>query len=80
MSAIFGVVHLRGQPVCQTDLDLMAAASRSGGPDGGGCWKSGNIGLGMQLMRITAEDFLEKQPLSIYCRVLLNSNEFVYVP
>jgi hypothetical protein len=24
--------------------------------------------------------FLEKQPLSIYCRALLNTNEFVYVP
>ncbi|MBK5294445.1 MAG: DUF1553 domain-containing protein, partial [Acidobacteriia bacterium] len=24
--------------------------------------------------------FLEKQPLSLYCRALLNANEFVYVP
>ena len=24
--------------------------------------------------------FLSKQPLAAYCRVLLNSNEFVYVP
>jgi hypothetical protein len=24
--------------------------------------------------------FLEQQPLAVYCRVLFNSNEFVYVP
>jgi hypothetical protein len=28
----------------------------------------------------TAQRFLERNPLAIFCRALLNSNEFVYVP
>jgi Protein of unknown function (DUF1553)/Protein of unknown function (DUF1549) len=30
--------------------------------------------------RKIGSEFLERQPLAAYCRVLLNSNEFVYVP
>lgn len=63
MSAIFGLVYLNGQPVAQTDLDLMAGALLAHGPEGGGTWKQGNIGIGQQLMCITPEDFLEKQPV-----------------
>src|SRR5580704_9874080 len=56
MSAIFGIVHFDGQPVAESDLNLMSAALAAHGPDGEGVRLDGNVGLGQRLMRFTPED------------------------
>lgn len=61
MSAIFGLIHLDGQPADEHDLDLMAAALAAHGPDGNYVWRDGHVGLGQRLMRFTPEDCLDRQ-------------------
>jgi asparagine synthase (glutamine-hydrolysing) len=63
MSAIFGIVHFDGAPVAEGDLNLMSAALVRHGPDGGGVYLDGNVGLGQRLARFTPEDCLERQPV-----------------
>lgn len=41
----------------------MNAALAMHGPDGGGVWSEGHVGLGQRLMCFTPEDRLERQPL-----------------
>jgi len=63
MSAIFGLFHLNNKPVARQDLDRMRAALTAYGPDGGGIWTEGAVGLGHCLMCFTPEDRFERQPL-----------------
>jgi asparagine synthase (glutamine-hydrolysing) len=63
MSAIFGLVYLDGRPVAASELNLMGTAVAALGPDGGGIWTSGHVGLGQRLMCFTPEDRLERQPV-----------------
>lgn len=63
MSAIFGLVNPTGEAVAKHDLDRMSAALALNGPDGGGIWTQGHVGLGQRLMCFTSEDLFERQPL-----------------
>ena len=63
MSAIFGILHLNGQPVAPANLDRMNAALAHRGSDGGGVWTTDAAGVGQRLMCFTPEDRFERQPL-----------------
>src|SRR5437879_6172391 len=63
MSAIYGIVNFDRSPVSEADLDPMTRALSAYGPDGGGVWAGGHVGLGQRLMCFTPEDRLERQPL-----------------
>lgn len=63
MSAIFGIFQISGQAVAPGELSKMDAALSAHGPDNGGIWHNGVIGLGQRLMRYTPEDAFEQQPL-----------------
>lgn len=63
MSAIFGLIHLDGEPVGEPELERMGAALAPYGPDAEGILASGHAGLGHRLMRFTPEDCYERQPL-----------------
>ncbi|WP_086736900.1 asparagine synthetase B family protein [Erythrobacter colymbi] len=63
MSAIFGVLRRDGAPVAERTLDAMAAMLAHRGPDGRRVLALDNAGLGHCLMRVTAEDRFEAQPL-----------------
>ena len=63
MSAIFGLVGLRGRPVDRRNLETISAALRRHGRDGAGVWVDRHIGLGQRLRWATPEDRVERQPL-----------------
>ena len=63
MSAIFGLVGLRGRPVDRRDLDTMSATLERHGPDGAGAWADQHVGLGQRLRCATPEDRVDRQPL-----------------
>jgi asparagine synthase (glutamine-hydrolysing) len=62
MSAIFGLLHLDGRPVEQSVLDRMSARLSHRGPDGGGVWAHGTVGVGHRLLHTTPESLCERQP------------------
>ena len=64
MSAIFGLFHLNDRPVVKQHLERMSAALKAHGPDGGGIWTDGQMGIGQRLMCFTPEDRFERQPLT----------------
>src|SRR5450759_1221699 len=63
MSAIFGIFNFDKQPVAHVDLDRMSKVLKPYGPEDGGIWSHGHIGLGQCRMRFTPEDKFEQQPL-----------------
>jgi asparagine synthase (glutamine-hydrolysing) len=63
MSGIYGIFHLDGAPVGQEILPAMRDAMAYYGPDGGGQWNEGQIGLGHLLLCTTPEDSYEVQPV-----------------
>lgn len=63
MSAIFGLIHLDGQPVILEELQAMKGCLAPYGPDASGIWTEDSVGLGQCLMRFTPEDMYEQQPL-----------------
>ena len=63
MSAIFGLIHLDGKPVERQDLQRMSAAMQVWGPDGGGLWLEGAVGLGHLLRCNTPQARHESLPL-----------------
>jgi len=63
MSAIYGLIHLDGQPAQESELEPMTRALLPFGPDGGGTWLRGGVALGQRLQCFTPEDLLERQPL-----------------
>lgn len=63
MSAIFGILRFDGGAVSAQDLNGMAAGIAHRSPDGSKVAIDGALGLGHGLMRITAEDRLDAQPL-----------------
>lgn len=63
MSAIWGLMGLRGQPVTLSELDPMGAAMAAYGSDGASSWYSGHTGMGHRLQGVTPEDRWERQPL-----------------
>ncbi len=63
MSAIFGIFNFNKQPVSRDDLERMNRVLKPYGPEGGGIWQHGHIGLGQCQMHFTPEDKFEQQPL-----------------
>jgi asparagine synthase (glutamine-hydrolysing) len=63
MSAIFGIVHLDGQPVDPASLQAMQAAMQYWGPDGSELWHAGALGLGHLMLHNTPESLYETMPL-----------------
>lgn len=63
MSAVFGILRFDGGEVAARDLERMAGALAYRGPDGRKFVIQGAVGLGHCLMRVTAEDQFEAQPL-----------------
>ena len=63
MSAIYGLLHFDGRRLADSQLDSMSLALLRHGPDGGGVWKNGVLGMGHRLQAFTPEDLLERQPL-----------------
>ncbi len=63
MSAIYGLLPFDGRRLEDSQLDSMGIALLRHGPDGGGVWKNGVLGMGHRLQAFTPEDLLERQPL-----------------
>lgn len=64
MSGIYGIFRCDGAPVDPADLARMRSAMAYYGPDGGGAWQDGPVGLGQLQLNVTPEDRYEVQPLS----------------
>jgi len=63
MSAIFGIFNFDKKPVTRTGLKRMGMALNPYGPEGGGIWDQGHVGLGQCQMCFTPEDNFDQQPL-----------------
>lgn len=64
MSGIYGIFRYDGRPLEHETLFAMRQAMAYYGPDGGGQWHEGPIGLGHLLLCVTPEDSFEVQPLT----------------
>jgi asparagine synthase (glutamine-hydrolysing) len=63
LSAIVGIVRFDERPVERRDIERMMNALAAHGPDHAGLHVAGCFGLGRLMMRMTAEDRLDRQPL-----------------
>jgi asparagine synthase (glutamine-hydrolysing) len=63
MSGIFGIVHLDGSPVLESELSAMRSAMQEWGPDAGAIWNDGPAGLGSLISFDTPEAVHESSPL-----------------
>jgi asparagine synthase (glutamine-hydrolysing) len=63
MSGICGIVRFGDDSVSQRDVERMMGAIAHRGPDRRAAWTDGPAGLGHLLMRVTAEDAFDVQPL-----------------
>lgn len=63
LSGVFGIVNFDGAAVATADLDRQKSALKHLGPDRATHWAGGNAGLGALLMRVTAEDMFDRQPI-----------------
>lgn len=64
MSGIYGIFRFDGAPSEPETLLKMRQAMAYYGPDGGGEWREGQVGLGQLLLHVTPEDRFESQPLA----------------
>ncbi len=62
MSGIYGYFSLDGRPVDSGTLEGMSEAMAYWGPDGGGLWHEGNVGLGQLMRHATPESMQERLP------------------
>lgn len=62
MSGIYGLIRFDGS-VAMESLVSMGDAMAYYGPDGGGVWLEGGVGLGHLLLQVAPEDSFEDQPL-----------------
>jgi asparagine synthase (glutamine-hydrolysing) len=63
MSAIAGIFRFDGKPADRRDLERMMNALHAHGPDRSGSYAMGPVGFGHLLMRMTAEDSFDAQPV-----------------
>lgn len=63
MSAIAGIYVLDGRPVDCILLERMVESLTHRGPDGGGFWTEGSVGLGHRMLWTTPESLKERQPM-----------------
>lgn len=78
MSVCFGCLNMLGQSADPDILSTMDAVAKDYGPDGGGVYVNGQIGLGSRLLHITPEDQFEQQPwhtsgIALVARVRLDN-------
>lgn len=73
MSAIFGIWDTRGRPLDPAWLAGMQSDLAHRGPDGGGVWTEGSVGLGAQVLKISRSDAFESLPLVSDDFVLVSS-------
>ena len=64
MSGIYGIFRFDCAPIEPETLQQMRQAMAYYGPDGGGEWREGHVGLGQLLLCVTPEDRFEAQPLT----------------
>ena len=64
MSGILGIWNVDGEPVSRELLQQMSSRMAHRGPDGENLWIEGEIGLAVQLMKVTPESHAESQPVS----------------
>jgi asparagine synthase (glutamine-hydrolysing) len=62
MSGIAGLLYLDGRPVDAMQVHAMAASLQHRGPDGGGVWYDGSVGLVHRLLHVTPESLHEELP------------------
>jgi len=62
MSGIAGVLNFEGRTVIRHDLERVANALHQYGPDRSEVFASGSVGLVHVLMRLTPEDWFDRQP------------------
>lgn len=62
MSGIAGVLRFDGQAADPGLVEAMTEAVRHRGPDAGGCWSEGCVGVGLRLLRSTPESLAEDGP------------------
>lgn len=62
MSAILGTYYLDERQVNRLDLEQMSASLAHRGPDAGGVWLEGSVGLGHRMLWTTPESILERLP------------------
>lgn len=65
MSAILGIVNKDGKPINQQMIDTMLASVAHRATDGRDTWVGGNVALGHCLLKVTPQQDLEHQPLSL---------------
>lgn len=63
MSGVTGLFHLDGRGADAANLERMTATLAHRGPDAGGCWVSGSVGLGNRLRITTPEAAKAALPL-----------------
>jgi asparagine synthase (glutamine-hydrolysing) len=63
LSGIHGILKFGGNAVSRRDLERQSNALTHRGPDRRNFWHDGAVGMGHLLMRITAEDSFDAQPL-----------------
>ncbi len=61
--AFFGVFQADQSPVDASILNIMDKAMAYWGPDGGGLFCKGSLAFGARILKVTAEDGYERQPL-----------------
>ena len=63
MSGIVGIYRVEGRNVSRDELERMNSVLAHRGPDGGGVWCSGGVGLGHRMLHTTPESLGEVLPL-----------------
>ncbi|MCG8609852.1 MAG: hypothetical protein MI864_04880, partial [Pseudomonadales bacterium] len=74
MSGMGGIVKFNGERVEQTELDRMLNILRPYGPDREQTLKLNNSGFVHTLMRVTPEDYFERQPARVGSNQILCSD------
>lgn len=75
MSGIVGIYHRDGQSASHANVERMAGVLFHRGPDAGGVWNSGPIGLGHRMLWTTPESIHERLPFEDKTRNLAISSD-----
>src|SRR5580693_5092322 len=82
MSGLCGIVRFDGRPVADQDISRQMQALSGLGADRAKRWRSGAVGMGALLTRVTHEDAYDAQPLrdpardlTLVCDVRLDNRE-----
>ena len=62
MSAVFGIIDLRGKPLDDSWVASVQSDLGHRGPDGRGLYRESSVALGHMLLQVTPESVYEKSP------------------